>query len=241
MNPMRPIKVFARKLRDNVRAARSGLLTSKLHQLTEQSGVGDSAHLLYALVKGAKPEVVVEIGSARGRSSCFMGLALKQNGAGKLYAIDPHMKTAWNDNDSVDTYDILRKNIASLGLTDVVEILRATSNEVARDWNRSIDILFIDGDHSYEGAKLDWDLFSPFVKPFGSVVFHDTLWDLRPDPRYARPDMGVPRLVDELREEGYPVITLDQDFGVSIVQPVKHGVKLRPEVSRANAPKLIVR
>ena len=110
-----------------------------------------------------------------------------------------------------------------------MEILRNTSDKVANDWNRSIDILFIDGDHSYEGAKRDWDLFSPFVKPFGSVIFHDTLWDLKPDPKYARADMGVPRLVDELREQGYPVITLDQDFGVSLVQPVKFGVHLRPE------------
>lgn len=236
MNPMQRIKRVARKLRNNVRAARSGLLTSKLHELTEQSGVGDSAYLLYALVKAAKPEVVVEIGSARGRSSCFMGMALKQNGSGKLYAIDPHTQTAWNDDNSVDTYDILKGNIASLGLTDVVEILRATSSEVARDWNRNIDILFIDGDHSYEGAKLDWDLFSPFVKPFGSVVFHDTLWDLRPDPKYARADMGVPRLVDELREQGYPVITLDQNFGVSMVQPVKHGVPLRPPADSIMKP-----
>jgi hypothetical protein len=47
--------------------------------------------------------------------------------------------------------------------------------------------------------------------------------------------MGVPRFVDELREQGYPVITLDRDFGVSLVQPVRQGVvllrpRLEPEV-----------
>lgn len=229
MNPIRPIRRLVRNLGSNLKAARKGLLASRLQELTGQSGVGDSAYLLYGLVKASKPGVVVEIGSARGRSTCFMGMALKENGSGKLYAIDPHTQTAWNDVDSVDTYGILNSNVNSLGLNGIVEILRNTSNEIASSWNRSIDILFIDGDHSYEGAKRDWDLFSPFVKPFGSVVFHDTLWDLRPDPKYARPEMGVPRLVDELREQGYPVITLDQNFGVSVIQPVRYGVRLRPE------------
>jgi len=229
MNPLQPIKGLARRLRNHARAARRGLLSARLQELTFQSGLGDSAFLLYGLVKASKPKVVVEIGSARGRSTCFMGLALKENGSGKLYAIDPHTETAWNDLDSVDTYGILKSNVSSLGLKGIVEIRRNTSNEVASGWTESIDILFIDGDHSYEGAKRDWDLFSPFVQPFGSVVFHDTLWDLRPDPKYARADMGVPRLVDELREQGYPVITLDQNFGVSVIQPVRHGVRLRPE------------
>ena len=235
---MPSIKSVARKLRNNLRAAKKGILTSKLQDLTFQSGLGDSAYLLYALVKSAKPKVVVEIGSARGRSTCFMGMALKENGAGKIFAIDPHTVTAWNDADSVDTYDILRGNVAALGLDGVVEILRKTSGEVAEGWSQEIDILFIDGDHSYEGAKRDWDLFSPFVKPFGSVIFHDTLWDLKPDPRYARPDMGVPRLVEELRGQGYPVITLDQDFGVSMIQPVRHGVALQPKEAVTKATEL---
>jgi predicted O-methyltransferase YrrM len=236
MNPIRRIRNLGSALRSKSKAAQRGLLAAKLQELTGHSGVGDSAYLLYALVKSAKPAVVVEIGSARGRSSCFMGMALKENGVGKLYAIDPHTKTEWNDADSVDTYEILKGNVNALGLDGVVEILRNTSDNVANDWNRGIDILFIDGDHSYEGAKRDWDLFSPFVKPFGSVIFHDTLWDLKPDPKYARSDMGVPRLVDELREQGYPVITLDQDFGVSLVQPVKYGVPLRPEAEPLSTP-----
>jgi predicted O-methyltransferase YrrM len=36
-----------------------------------------------------------------------------------------------------------------------------------------IDFLFIDGDHSYEGVKKDWEMYSPLVSPGGLVVFHD--------------------------------------------------------------------
>ena len=36
-----------------------------------------------------------------------------------------------------------------------------------------LDILFIDGDHSYEGVKADFLTYSPLVKKDGLVVFHD--------------------------------------------------------------------
>jgi len=179
-----------------------------------------------------KPRVCVEIGSARGRSACFVGLALKENRKGHLYAIDPHTKTNWNDSESVDTYDILQDNLKRFGLGDYVTIVRKTSAEACVDWSEEIDVIFIDGDHSYEGVKADWELFLPFLGESSVVIFHDTLWDIKPDPRWQRDDMGVPRFVDELRAAGYPVITIERDFGVSLVQPVKNGICLSSQVSK---------
>lgn len=201
----------------------------KLATLPFRSGLGDSAWLLYGLARSLKPAVCVEIGSARGKSACHVGLALRENGSGKLWAIDPHRPTDWNDADSVDTFETIRRNLRSVGLERWVEVVREDSSTVAAGWSRPIDLLFIDGDHSYDGVKADWNAFARHVRPFGFVVFHDTLWDLRPDPRYARADMGVPRFVEELRREGYPVLTVDQDYGVSLVQPVRHGRPLAPE------------
>ncbi len=37
-----------------------------------------------------------------------------------------------------------------------------------------IDFLFTDGDHTYEGVKMDFEMYSPFVKRGGLVAFHDT-------------------------------------------------------------------
>ena len=210
--------------RFSTRAARK-----KLASIPFRSGLGDSAWLLYGLARSLKPEVCVEIGSARGKSACHVGLALRENGSGKLWAIDPHRPTEWNDAESTDTYDAIRANVRALGLERWVEVVRADSSGAAREWSRPIDLLFIDGDHSYDGVKADWDAFARHVRPFGFVVFHDTLWDLRPDPRYSRPEMGVPRFVEDLRREGYPVLTVDRDYGVSLVQPVRHGRPLAPE------------
>ena len=192
-----------------------------------QSGLGDSQWLLYGLARSIKPKVCVEIGSARGRSATAVGLALRRNGGGKLYAIDPHSVTTWNDTNSVDSFALITENLQKAGVTEWVEIIRKTSGDAAKGWDKKIDLIFIDGDHSYEGVKADWELFLPHMSEFGVVVFHDTLWDLRPDGIHNRADMGVPRFVEELRAAGYPVITIDQNFGVSLVQPRVGGVKLR--------------
>lgn len=37
----------------------------------------------------------------------------------------------------------------------------------------TIDLLFLDGDHSYEGTYRDFTLYSPLVSPDGLIVFHD--------------------------------------------------------------------
>jgi predicted O-methyltransferase YrrM len=206
---------------------RTALRRAKAEEIQFGSGLGDSSNLLYGLVRSMKPSVCVEIGSARGRSTCYIGLALKENGFGKLYAIDPHVQTDWNDYNSVDTYDILKDNIGALGLTGQVQLLRAFSEKVACFWNSEIDLLFIDGDHSYDGVKQDWELFSPYLSPFGMAIFHDTIWDLQPDSVVSRlSKMGVPRFVNELRQKGYPVLTIDKDCGTSLVQPVVGGMPL---------------
>ena len=187
------------------------------------SGLGENAWLLYGLVRAIRPEVSVEIGSARGKSACYMGMALRENGSGKLYAIDPHCKTDWNDGGPVETLEIMAGNIKRFGLEDYVEIIRATSKEAAGSWKLPIDILFIDGNHSYEGVSSDWMLYSRFLSPFGIAIFHDTMWELQGNPS---PDMGVPKFVEDLRRQGYPVITLDRDFGITIIQPVVGGIPL---------------
>lgn len=40
---------------------------------------------------------------------------------------------------------------------------------------RKVDFLFIDGDHSYKGAKKDFEMYTPLVKQKGIMAFHDIL------------------------------------------------------------------
>ena len=56
-----------------------------------------------------------------------------------------------------------------------------------------LDLLFIDGDHTYEGVKEDWDTYSPLVAENGIVVFHDIV------EHTAVPDCDVTTLWNELK------------------------------------------
>ena len=234
--PFTPLRRQFRRTIAGTQAFRRGFHSAQVSKRAQliPSGLGDSANLLYGLVRSMKPDVCVEIGSALGKSACYVGMALKENGHGKLYAIDPHTATDWNDSakGAVDSLSQLQRNISAIGVSDQIAIMRSYSQDAARTWTLFIDLIFIDGDHSYEGVKRDFELFVPHVKPFGMVVFHDTIWDLPPYNKQAVSDergvsMGVPRFVDELRQRGYPVLTVDRDCGVSVVQPVVGGRPLR--------------
>ena len=120
-----------------------------------------------------KPKVCVEIGSARGKSTYHIAQALRENLDGRLYAIDPHHATDWNDAGERDTLPALRRNLRAMGGEAYVEIIRSGSAEAARRWKRPIDLLFIDGDHSYDACKADIAAWAPFVKRGGVIAFHD--------------------------------------------------------------------
>jgi cephalosporin hydroxylase len=59
---------------------------------------------------------------------------------------------------------------------------------------RPLDLLFIDGDHSYDGVKKDYEMYSPLVARGGAIAFHDIV-----DGEEANVG-GVPRLWRELKQ-----------------------------------------
>ena len=60
-----------------------------------------------------------------------------------------------------------------------------------------IDFLFIDGDHSYEGAKTDFENYGRLVRKGGVIAFHDLI----PPPDRARIQVG--KLFREIQKAGY--------------------------------------
>jgi cephalosporin hydroxylase len=58
---------------------------------------------------------------------------------------------------------------------------------------RPIDFAFIDGDHTYDGVKRDFELYSPLLAPQGSAAFHDIA------SKPGHENHGVARFWDELK------------------------------------------
>ena len=55
-----------------------------------------------------------------------------------------------------------------------------------------IDFLFCDGDHTYEGVKKDYEMYSPLVRKGGLMAFHDIC------PHSSDQDCGVDQLWREI-------------------------------------------
>jgi predicted O-methyltransferase YrrM len=124
--------------------------------------------------------VIVEIGSFKGKSTVMLGKVAAHYGLGPVVAIDPHnfnsaeLQDYRTDAEATSFKDFL-KNIETAGIAGHVEVHRAFSKDVASAWNRPIRFLWIDGDHSYRGAKADFDGFFPHLTPLGVVALHDSL------------------------------------------------------------------
>src|ERR1700722_2466022 len=121
---------------------------------------------------------IVEIGSFRGRSTVMLAKVASHYGCGPVVAIDPHNSPILLDhqpNRAASSYQDFLDSVHAAGVSAHVEPHAAYSKEVANSWNRPIRLLWIDGDHSYEGAKNDLDGFFPHLVPRGVVAFHDAL------------------------------------------------------------------
>jgi predicted O-methyltransferase YrrM len=51
-----------------------------------------------------------------------------------------------------------------------------------------LDVLFIDGDHTYDGVKADYQMYRPLVRKGGLIAFHDIVDDHQ--TKYGRPGIG---------------------------------------------------
>jgi hypothetical protein len=134
---------------------------------------------LMMLCAGAPDDgVTVEIGSFKGKSTVGLADISARYGLGQVVSIDPHNAPCETDpplNGQPTSFDDFLRAIREAGVADQVEPNRALSRDVAKGWNRPIRFLWIDGDHTYRGAKLDFDLFTPFLVDGAIVGIHDTL------------------------------------------------------------------
>lgn len=121
------------------------------------------------LVKRVKPKVTVDLGVDYGFS--LFTLALPK--IGTVYGIDSFEADA-HAGYHADNYDVVLKFKEDNNF-DNVEIIRGWFSEVAKTWDKPIDILHIDGLHTYDAIREDWTNWSPFVLNTGIIIMHDVI------------------------------------------------------------------
>jgi predicted O-methyltransferase YrrM len=123
------------------------------------------------LVKTIQPKIILDLGVDFGYSTfCWA-----YNNIGKVYGVDCFCGTDHPSDRDAYNKVIRTKDQLSKEFNINVEIITSKFDNFSKSWNDVINILHIDGDHSYEMVKNDFELFSSYVPNEGVILFHDTL------------------------------------------------------------------
>jgi len=175
----------------------------------------------YDIVTALRPEVIVELGSYSGLSFFTFCQAMAENDIdGTAFAID-----TWDGDDhtgaySDDIYADVDKH-ARDHYRGISYLMRMRFEEALHHFqDESIDLLHIDGLHTYEAVRNDFETWLPKVKPGGTILFHDIAAKVK--------DFGVWKLWQEL-EENYNTFNFKHGFGLGVLE--KPGsTKPRPDL-----------
>lgn len=180
----------------------------------------------YAVIlpKLPNPCHVVEVGVWAGRSTAFLAVELTNSGRGfQLHAVD-----WWKGCISIkDNYDYEYYHSREVAARDVYQefvhnlapyesqlhIHKTTSVRAARHFrDRSLDLVMIDDDHSYESATASIRAWLPKVRPGGIIMGDD-------HGTYP----GVTRAVREQFGYNYTIIPADNPHGPCDIEPAHLG------------------
>jgi len=121
------------------------------------------------LINRIKPEVTVELGVDYGYSAFLMAMCQEN----PVYGIDCFDVSKHGPRED-DDYQFVMSVKEKLGLNNL-EIIKGYFDDVAKTWDKEIDLLHIDGLHDYDNCKHDCDTWAPLVKEDGVILFHDTV------------------------------------------------------------------
>ncbi len=121
---------------------------------------------------------ILEIGSFKGKSTVILAKGASLTAKTRVVAVDPLTSPATTDPDlkgQESSSGDFQTNLRNAGVEKHVEFHRKRSRELAEIWNRDIRLLWIDGDHTYSGAKSDFDMFSRYLSDGAIIAIHDVL------------------------------------------------------------------
>jgi MMP 1-O-methyltransferase len=155
----------------------------------------DAALLLYGLAREVREGCIVEVGSYRGRSTVVLARGSEHGNGARVYAVEPHEPFVGPRGGQFGPEDraAFFRNMLRTGAYRTVHLLNTSSEIVAQGWKEPVALLWLDGDHSYDGVRRDFDAWAPHFLPGCDLVLDDT----------DDPELGPQQLVEELTRAGW--------------------------------------
>lgn len=184
------------------------IVFSAPRRLTDATAWHGLIPVAFALTALHQPRVFVELGTHKGDSYCAFCQAVDElNLATRCYAVDTWQGDPHTGFYGEDVYlefcayhNSLYRSFSSL--------LRMTFDEALSHFsNGEIDLLHIDGFHTYEAAKHDFESWLPKMSSKGVVILHDVI--------VRQGDFGVFKLWQEIAER-YPTRLFGFSHGLGI-------------------------
>jgi hypothetical protein len=166
----------------------------RLFKRTQGMTSFEEVSLLYELAKKSRNGCIVEVGSYRGRSTVALGLGSMDGNRVPVFAIEPHeeFRGVLGGQFGPEDRGAFFRAMLDTACYQVVRLVNLSSEAVAAQWTKPVELLWIDGDHSYEGVKRDFCCWSPHLIDDATVAFDDA----------TDPTIGPCKLIDELLQSG---------------------------------------
>ncbi|WP_169169836.1 class I SAM-dependent methyltransferase [Acidovorax sp. SRB_24] len=170
-----------------------------------------AGHIPFAawLIHQIRPRILVELGTHTGNSYCAFCQSIEEaSSMTKAFAVDTWQGDSHAGRYDDSVYDQLRAYHDPL-YGRFSKLLRKTFDQALDDFAPgSVDLLHIDGLHTYEAVQHDFETWLPKLSGRGVVLFHDTC--------VFRDDFGVHRLWQELVQR-YPGFNFTHSNGLGVL------------------------
>ncbi len=204
-------------------AHRDEPLLRKASELTvlmnDRAYLHDDEVPLLAKYASQAEDTIVEIGSAFGGSPALLLVSKRPETI--VHSIDPFIVDSMANFQA--TEEKCRENVrlvlkATRRLDRLEQWVLHTdySYNVVKTWKQPIDMLFIDGDHTYDAVKQDLEDWLPHVRKDGVILFHDSRKEKgSPAETFNRGWPGPTRLAQEL-EHDPRLKKVDEAFSITV-------------------------
>lgn len=197
------------ELSDSELLIESGLFTPEWLQ-RPYSWVG---HIPFAswLVRRTRPKVFVELGTHSGNSYfTICQSAAKFRTGTKCFAVDTWQGDAHSFSYSGDIFEMVNAH-NSERYRDFSTLMRMTFDEALGKFEPgTVDLLHIDGLHTYDAVKHDFVTWLPKLAPGAMVLFHDT--------NVFKDDFGVWKLWAEIKDRHAGSAEFAHSFGLGVLR-----------------------